>query len=82
MNFHRLSAIFAGAFLLTTICLFPLHANGQVEAEPDLNQLVFDKDTWHVSASPYLWLAGLDGNLTLAGHDHNQHVHPDARAGV
>jgi hypothetical protein len=68
LNFRRVSATLAGALLLA-ICLFPLRASGQVEAESNSNQLVFDKDTWHVSASPYLWLAGLDGNLTLAGHE-------------
>lgn len=28
----------------------------------------FANDTWHVSVSPYLWMAGLDATLNIAGH--------------
>jgi hypothetical protein len=53
------------------MALFPLswRANAQVEAESPKQEPTFASDIWHVSASPYLWLAGLDGNLNLAGHD-------------
>lgn len=43
--------------------------NAQVEVESPQQEAPFSSDTWHVRASPYLWLAGLDGNLNLAGHD-------------
>lgn len=44
-------------------------ANAQIEVESTQQESSFSGDTWHLSASPYLWLAGLDGNLNLAGHD-------------
>jgi hypothetical protein len=69
MNLFRFSATMAGMLLLATSCLFPFYAKGQVEAEPALDQPVAANDNWHVSVSPYLWLAGLDGNLPLAGHE-------------
>jgi hypothetical protein len=59
----------AGALLLSTSLFFPHHAKAQVEPEPISSQSTAPNDTWHVSASPYLWLAGLNGNLTLAGHE-------------
>jgi hypothetical protein len=50
-----------------------LTAEAQVEVESPQPEPTYAKDTWHLSASPYLWLAGLDGNLNLA--DHNAAVH-------
>jgi len=46
---------------------FPAYA--QVEVESPQQEAAFADDAWHVSASPYLWLAGLDGNLNLSGHE-------------
>jgi hypothetical protein len=51
------------------LCLLSLTAHAQVEVETPQQEPAFASDTWHVSASPYLWLAGLDGNLNLLGHD-------------
>jgi hypothetical protein len=51
------------------VFLFSLRANAQVEVESTKQEADFASDVWHVSASPYLWLAGLDGNLNLAGHE-------------
>lgn len=58
-------------FLFVLLLLFriPSAANAQVEVESPQQEPTFASDAWHVSASPYLWLAGLDGNLNLAGHD-------------
>ncbi len=50
-----------------------LTARAQVEVESPQPELASASDVWHVSASPYLWLAGLDGNLNLAGHDADVH---------
>src|ERR1700761_3299284 len=47
--------------LLLAAFLSPFTASAQVEPVP--------APPWHISASPYLWLAGLDGNLSLAGHE-------------
>jgi hypothetical protein len=69
LNFRRRLATLAIAALLASCCFLPLCADAQVEAQTDSNQAAFGKDTWHVSASPYLWMAGLNGNLTLAGHE-------------
>ena len=57
--------------LLCLIVLYfqPLKAYGQIEVEAPQEEPAFAEDVWHLSASPYLWLAGLDGNLNLAGHD-------------
>jgi hypothetical protein len=44
-------------------------ASAQVEVETLQQDNSFATDSWHISATPYLWLAGLDGNLNLFGHD-------------
>lgn len=49
--------------------LLSLTANAQMEVESPQPEATYASDTWHMSASPYLWLAGLDGNLNLLGHD-------------
>ena len=54
--------------------LLSLTASAQVETESPPREANFASDVWHVSASPYLWLAGLDGNLSLSGHE--AAVHP------
>jgi hypothetical protein len=51
------------------VLAFSSTANAQVEVESPQQEPSFSGDTWHLSASPYLWLAGLDGNLNLYGHD-------------
>ncbi|NYF91348.1 hypothetical protein RBB79_17120 [Tunturiibacter empetritectus] len=51
------------------LSLLSLTANAQIEVESPQQEPTFDNDVWHVSVSPYLWLAGLDGNLNLLGHD-------------
>jgi hypothetical protein len=60
---------FVAATLLLLGCLAPL-SFGQTQpspASPDLNNLSFHDDTWHMAISPYLWMAGMDANLTVAG---------------
>jgi hypothetical protein len=58
------------ALLLWTVLLvFSPTAKAKVEVESPQQEATFGNDVWHVSASPYLWLAGLDGNLNLAGQD-------------
>jgi hypothetical protein len=58
------------AVLLCIVLLaLSLTARAQVEVESPQPEPASAGDVWHVSASPYLWLAGLDGNLNLAGHD-------------
>ena len=37
------------------------------DAAPDLNNLSFHDDTWHVAISPYLWMAGLNATITVVG---------------
>jgi len=44
-------------------------AHAQLEVEAPEQDAPFTKDAWHVNVSPYLWLAGLDGNLKLLGHE-------------
>lgn len=43
-----------------------MHA--QVEPNDTLTQPSFQNDILHISISPYLWLAGLDGTLNLLEH--------------
>jgi len=52
-------------FLLAVICS-PLSA--QTAPGATSTQLSFHDDTWHVSVSPYLWLAGMNGSIGFAGH--------------
>ena len=49
--------------------LLSLTANAQVEVESPQQEATYANDVWHVSASPYLWLAGLNGDLNLSGHE-------------
>lgn len=39
----------------------------QAAAPLNLNNLSFPDDTWHIAVSPYLWMAGLDGTITVVG---------------
>ncbi len=55
--------------LLCVLALFSLDSTAHAQVESPQQEVSFSNDTWHVSASPYLWLAGLNGNLTLLGHD-------------
>jgi hypothetical protein len=57
----------ASTILLATICLTSTIARAQVE--PTGNQPAPLDNLWHISASPYLWMAGLNGNLSLDGHE-------------
>ncbi len=57
----------ASALLLITILFLPQRATAQVEPLPD--QPAPPDNLWHISASPYLWMAGLNGNLSIAGHE-------------
>ena len=49
--------------------LLSLTANAQIEVESPQQEATYANDVWHVSASPYLWLAGLNGDLNLSGHE-------------
>jgi hypothetical protein len=44
-------------------------ASAQVEGETAQQNTSFANDSWHIAATPYLWFAGLNGNLNLLGHD-------------
>jgi hypothetical protein len=46
-------------------------AAAQVQPDAPANLPTFKEDTWHVSVSPYLWLAGLNGTVSLAGYKAN-----------
>jgi hypothetical protein len=65
-NLRRLLSAASSLWLLA-ICLLPYRAIAQVEPTPD--QPAPPDNLWHISASPYLWMAGLNGTLTLAGHE-------------
>jgi hypothetical protein len=58
------------ALVCCALCFLPaLTAHAQVEVESPQHETDFSADSWHISASPYLWLAGLNGTLNLAGHE-------------
>jgi hypothetical protein len=61
---HKRTAILSFVLLF----LISLTAHAQVEVESPKPEPPFAGDTWHVTASPYLWFSGLDGNLNLLGH--------------
>src|SRR5262249_48326729 len=44
-------------------------ATAQVEPETKKVDVPFHEDTWHVTISPYLWMAGMDGTLSIGGHE-------------
>ena len=48
-------------------------AHAQVEPSPAPPPPSFQQDSWHVSVSPYLWLAGLDGNVNVFGQQASVH---------
>ena len=57
--------LFAVAFSLITLCIV---AQAQVDPDTSRGQPTFHDDTWHVDVSPYLWLAGMNGTVSLGGH--------------
>ncbi|HEU4636566.1 MAG TPA: hypothetical protein VFS41_10335 [Edaphobacter sp.] len=59
----------ASLFCTMVLMLLAATAHAQVEVESPQQEPSFSADTWHLCASPYLWLAGLNGDLNLAGHD-------------
>jgi hypothetical protein len=64
LNSNRTAVLFC-----LILFLLSLPAKAQVEMESPQQEPAFANDVWHVNASPYLWLAGLDGTLNLAGHE-------------
>lgn len=54
--------------LVLLACGSPVLVHAQVEPEVPSAPPSFAKDTWHISVSPYLWMAGLDADLNIAGH--------------
>ena len=44
-------------------------AEAQVEPETPTTPPSFHNDSWHASISPYLWLAGMNGTIAVAGHE-------------
>ena len=44
-------------------------AEAQVEPETPTTPPSFHQDSWHASVSPYLWLAGMNGTIAVAGHE-------------
>src|SRR5215471_7181879 len=65
---HRRLCFVAMMVLLMTGLLPIAFAQGQPASAPGDN-LSFHDDTWHVEMSPYLWMAGMNGKLTVAGHE-------------
>jgi len=77
----RTAAFFTFALILLVaapgqLCFGQTQANTQTQPAPqtkpskpapDLNNLDFPSDTWHVAVSPYLWMAGLDADITIVG---------------
>jgi hypothetical protein len=63
-NYTRISRLFS-----MVLFLLSLTASAQIEVESPQQEATYANDVWHVSASPYLWLAGLDGDLNLSGHE-------------
>ena len=63
-NYNRISLLFS-----MVLFLLSLTANAQIEVESPQQEATYANDVWHVSASPYLWLAGLNGDLNLSGHE-------------
>jgi hypothetical protein len=57
--------------LLMWMVLFPLSFSlrAQVVVESPEPDKSFDSDTWHAGFTPYLWFAGLNGDLNLLGHE-------------
>ena len=58
----------AGLLLLAMHC-FTCRTEAQVDPEHVPEPPAVSQDTWHIAVSPYLWMAGLNGNLTVAGHE-------------
>lgn len=57
--------------LVVAFMAFP-SASGPLIAQTSANNLADEtsvsNDAWHVSISPYLWMAGLDGSIGFGGH--------------
>jgi len=53
------------------IVFFTIHLTARSQIEPDSSTArpSFSQDEWHASFSPYLWMAGLNGNVALLGHE-------------
>jgi hypothetical protein len=56
------------ALLVASVFVTLTGAQGQVASYPLDDQTNFTQDTWHISVTPYVWLAGLDGTVGLSGH--------------
>src|ERR1700761_7442911 len=70
MSQNPIAALARNALLsLAALSALSLTANAQIELESPKPEPAYATDQWHISASPYLWLAGLNGNLNLAGHE-------------
>src|SRR5215475_9406666 len=57
-------------FRVATVFLLGLsgEAIGQVAPETPVTIPSFHDDSWHVNISPYLWMAGMDGTVSVRGH--------------
>ncbi|CAN5403172.1 hypothetical protein BH10ACI4_BH10ACI4_12690 [soil metagenome] len=64
----RLFALRRMARLAVLTLLMTPAVHAQVDTYPLNDQTNFTQDTWHVSLSPYLWLAGLNGTVGIGGH--------------
>jgi opacity protein-like surface antigen len=62
---QRFTALFVVSFLLVMSAALP----AQTKATASSEQLNFRDDTWHVSISPYLWMAGMNGSVAFGGHE-------------
>ncbi len=68
------------AFLMATVgvLFFATQANGQTQSptsttSPQPKEMTSD-DGWHVSITPYIWFAGVNGTVGALGHDASVHA--------
>jgi hypothetical protein len=69
-------AISFGVLLCLTLCAPVLHAQGQNSANSSANVDTPSPsdDGWHVNVVPYLWFAGVQGTVGVAGREASVHA--------
>lgn len=67
MKTDRWITFFSVRAIGLTVAICPI-AQGQIDADAPADQPEFRDDHWHVNVSPYLWLAGMNGTVSLTGY--------------